>query len=222
MRKPVSTWAVQDLKPPDYVAQMKDDLERARRFSRMLYEIHQPLSEELAGFLDMTGVERLMDIGGGSGVMSFELLKRYPELKATVIDLEYVCTAGREIAEELSLDKRITYHPADFLQDRLPTGFDLVLECDVGVYSEALFRKLRESLNPDGRFVIVDQLAREGSTSPPKRIFQPGYAFLASLSNPNFSRTTVTDVADLLTKVGFHLLSEDAISDDMIILQARR
>jgi SAM-dependent methyltransferase len=222
MRKQASTWAVQDLSQPDYVAQMRDDFERARRFTRMLYEIHQSFSEELARSLDMTGVSRLMDIGGGSGVMSFALLKQHPELTVTVIDLDNVCTAGREIAREISLEMRITYCPGDFVHDELPKGFDMVLECDVGVYSEALFRKLRESLNPDGRIVIVDQLAREGSASPPKRSFQPGYAFLASLGNPDFSPTTVTDVTDQLTRAGFHLISEDTASDDMIIIQARK
>ena len=46
----------------------------------------------------------------------------------------------------------------------------MVLECDVNVYSEALFRKVWAALNPEGRFVIVDQLAPERGVAPPSRL----------------------------------------------------
>ena len=118
---------------------MKRDPELARRFTRMLYEIHQPLAEALVEFLDLEGVERLLDVGGGSGVVSLALLRRHPGLRATVADIDNVCLAGREIADQTSQAERITYHATDFVEDELPTGFDLVLECDVNVFGERLF-----------------------------------------------------------------------------------
>jgi tRNA1(Val) A37 N6-methylase TrmN6 len=64
----------------------------------MLFEVHQPLARtvsELVGELrDMTRVQHLMDLGGGSGVVSMALLRKYPALRATVVDLENVCVAG--------------------------------------------------------------------------------------------------------------------------------
>jgi len=58
------------------------------------------------------------------------------------VDVEYGCQAGWEIAEENKLEERITYLDANFLQDGLPTGFDMVLLCDVGLFSEILFRRI--------------------------------------------------------------------------------
>ena len=63
--KPISTWKVQNLTPPDYFKQIQEDPDYAARFTRMLYEIHIPLAEQLANMLDMRGVNRLMDLGGG-------------------------------------------------------------------------------------------------------------------------------------------------------------
>ena len=133
IREPGSAWEALGLKAPAY-AQMAEDAERARRFTRMLYELHQPLADELAEFLDLNGVDRLMDLGGGSGVMSLALVRRNPHLTAVVLDIASVCTAGGEIADEHALGDRIAYHAADFLREELPAGFDMVLECDVGVY----------------------------------------------------------------------------------------
>ena len=68
--KPISTWEAQNLTPPDYFKQILEDPDYAAHFTRMLYEIHVPLAEQLANILDMQGVKRLMDLGGGSGVVT--------------------------------------------------------------------------------------------------------------------------------------------------------
>lgn len=205
LRDPGSAWDTLGLEARMYLAEMEKDPEVARRFTRMLYEIHQPLAEELAGWLDLSGVQRLLDLGGGSGVISLALLRHHPEVSATVVDLANVCDVGREIAAERSLDERITYHPANFLHDELPTGFDLALECDVNVYSEALFRKVRSSLRSGGRFVIIDEFAPSEQIAPPSRLH---WALEGSMIDPEFSFPTTTAVKDLLENAGFQILSE--------------
>jgi SAM-dependent methyltransferase len=208
LREPDSAWETLRLTPRMYLAEMEQDPEVARRFTRMLYEIHLPLAEELAELLDLSGVEKLMDLGGGSGVVSLALLRRYPELNATVVDLTNVCWSGREIAAESSLAERITYHPANFLQDPLPTGFDLALECDVNVYSEPLFRKVRRSLRRGGRFVIVDEFAPTEEVAPPSRLH---WAFEGSMIDPQFSFPTSATVMAFLENAGFQILSEHSL-----------
>jgi predicted O-methyltransferase YrrM len=216
---PESVWTAQGLEPPDYAAQMTKSAERARRFTRMLYEIHRPLAEKLAQTLDMTGVKRLMDLGGGSGVVSLSLLKRHSNLAAVVVDIGNVCDAGREIAAPTTMAERISYHAANFLQDELPTGFDMALECDVGIYTEELFRKVRSCLNPRGRVVIVDWFAQPGrEPSLQSRM----YAFLWSLGAPRFAVTTAAEVGDLLVRVGFHDIAEKTMKDGTVIIRAHK
>jgi len=219
IHEPGSSWAAQGLTHPSYVTQMEESPERARRFTRMLYEIHQPLADELAKSLDMTGVERLMDLGGGSGVVSLALLGRHPHLTAVVVDIANVCVAGREIAVENSMEERLTYHAADFLHDELPSGFGMVLECDVGVHSEELFRKLWGVLNPGGRLVILDILARAEGVAPPSRL---RWAFRGSLGDPDLSIPSVGEVQAQLTQAGFHLVSESVLSSGWLVIEARR
>ena len=205
IRESGSAWRAMGLAPRRYLEDMKREPEVARRFTRMLYEIHQPLAEELASFLDLEGVERLLDLGGGSGVISLALLRRHPTLRATVADIANVCAAGREIADQTSVAERITYHAADFVGDELPAGFDLVLECDVNVFSEELFRKVRTSLRRGGRFVIVDELAPSEEIAPPSRLH---WAFEGSMVDPDYSFATSQDLRELLKEAGFQILSE--------------
>ena len=115
---------------------------------------------------------------------------------------------GREIAAERSLAERITYHPADFLQDEPPHAFDLALECDVSVFSEVLFRKVRDSLSSKGRFVILDEFGPSEAIAPPSRLH---WAFEGSVANPDFSFPTASEVIRMLERAGFHDPSERAL-----------
>ena len=200
--KPMSTWQAWNLTPPDYFQQIQEDLSYAARFTRKLYEIHCSLAEQLANMLDLRGVKMLLDLGGGSGVVSFALLRRQHDLTSVVVDVENVCQAGREIALENKLEKRITYLAADFLQDDLPTGFDMVMLCDVGSFSEILFRRIYDVLNLRGRLVIVDKFAPSRTSAPPSRLSS---AFLDSLKYPSQSVdfTTTEVVQTQLQQAGF-------------------
>jgi SAM-dependent methyltransferase len=230
IHEPGSVWAAQGLAPPDYFAQMIESPERARRFTHILFELHTPLAEALAEFLDVTGADRLMDLGGGSGVMSLALLRRCPNMTAVVVDMANVCAAGREIVREFAespVEERISYHVADFCHDELPSGFDMILECDVGDYSETLLHKIRAALNPGGRLVIVDHFAPARGVAPATPPY-PLWAFLGALDRPDASRPTVAEIKARLAQTGFRRLSEEILpqkgtlrwTKDWVVLEA--
>jgi ubiquinone/menaquinone biosynthesis C-methylase UbiE len=200
-----------------YVQKLIDDPHRARQFTRMLYELHQPLATQLTELLDMTGVHRMLDLGGGSGVVSLALLERYPHLYPVVVDIGNVCIAGREIAMEHEAAGRITYDAADFVHEELPGGFDLVLKCDVFVDGEALFRKLWRGLNRGGRLVIVDHYAPAETVASPALLY---WTFLDSLADPVVELTTADQVRSQLTQAAFHLLSENILPNGWLAIQA--
>ncbi len=219
--EPGSIWAAQGLaEPKDYVEKMRASPARAREFTRMLFEVHQDMANQIVERVDMTGVERMMDLGGGSGVVSMALLRKYPALTSTVVDIENVCAAGREIAEEAGLSDRISYHPADFADGESPAGYDLVLQCDVGVFGVALFQKLWPALRRGGRLILVEHFSPTENYAPPTRV---EWTFLDSLRDPNFSFPTLDQVRAQLVQAGFDVSPEHHTFDNgRIILQARK
>lgn len=219
--QPGSLWTIQGLDEPiNYVDRMRASPERAREFTHMLFEVHQNLANLVAEVLDMTGVERMMDLGGNSGVISMALLRKYPGLTSTVVDIENVCAAGREIAQEQGFSDRITFHPAEFEEDEFPSGFDLVLQCDVGMYSFELLKKLYRSLKPDGRLIFVDHFSPADNLAPLTRL---EWTFLDSLHDPNFKFPTISEVKSLLAQAGFDFSDEhQTLGKGLIVLQARK
>ncbi len=218
---PGSVWEARRHPTPDYVAQMAADPPRAQRFVRMWHEVREPLAEEVAELLDLRSVERVMDLGGGSGVVSLALLARQATLVAVVVDIENVCAAGREIADRTPLRDRIAYHAADILHDDLPSGFDLVIECKVGLYEQALFERVAAALNEGGRFVLVDELPPTSREQPPP-IDHLRYALHNSLRDPDFALPAREQVSRLLQAAGFELISERELESGGRLLETRR
>ena len=227
--KPMSAWEAPNMTPPDYYQQIRASPNYAARFTRMLYEIHIPLAEQLANLIDLQGVTRLMDLGGGSGVVSFALLRKRQDLTSVVLDVESVCHVGREIASENRLEKRTSYVATDLLQDDLPIGFEMGMLCDVGLFNEMLFRKIHGALTMDGRLVVVDKFAPTKTDAPPSRL---SGAFLTSLQYPaqSISFTTVEMVQSQLQKTGFRDFSITLVPHkdnlpwniDWMMLEARK
>jgi SAM-dependent methyltransferase len=209
-------------------ARLASDASAAARFTRMLYEVHQPLARELAGSLDLGGVTRLMDLGGGSGVMSVELARRHPSLAVTVVDVATVCETGRDIVAMLGMSDRISFHAADIVHDPLPGGFDVVLECDVNVYGVELFGRVREALDPGGRYLIVDGLAASPGEAPPSRVH---WAFTRSMVDPGYAPPSLPEVRAMLEAARFSVASErpmeaprtagSRLAEDLIVVDAR-
>jgi cyclopropane fatty-acyl-phospholipid synthase-like methyltransferase len=219
--EPGSIWTAQGLPTPqDYVEKMRESPARAREFTRMLFEVHQNLANQIAELLDLTDVERMMDLGGGSGVVSMALLRKYPALTSTVVDIENVCVAGREIAAEEGFSKRISYHPTEFAKDEFPSGFDLVMQCDVTVFGDELLQKVWKSLKPGGRLIFVGHLSPAENYAPPNRV---EWTFLDSLHDPNVSIPTVYGFKAQLQKTGFDVSDEQhTFGSGWIMLQARK
>jgi SAM-dependent methyltransferase len=106
---------------------------------------------------------RLLDLGGSHGLYSIELCKRYPAMRAEVIDLEKAVLIGKKIAEEHGMSGRVQYRTVDFKKEGLESGYDVVLAFNIihGLTSSeniSLLRKIAAALNSGGILVILDQL----------------------------------------------------------------
>lgn len=157
--------------------------------------------------------------------MSLALLEQHPILRSVVIDIPNVCTIGRKIAEKTSVVNRITFQAIDFIQDDLPTDFDMILQCDAGIYTEWFFRKLYNSLKKDRNLVIVDWWYRglTDSQPAPKSSFQYLLGrFDTFLGNPNIETTTKDQIINLLSKTGYKEISEQNLEDGTIIIRAKK
>lgn len=114
------------------------------------------------------GATRFIDVGGGHGLYTTALCRRYPELSGTIFDFPGAIEAVREdIPAELT--ERVDTRVGDYRTDDLGTGYDLALLFNV-IHAHApgenveLFRRVADALAPGGRIVVLDQWEGSGRT----------------------------------------------------------
>ncbi|NNE42949.1 MAG: hypothetical protein HKN12_01960 [Gemmatimonadetes bacterium] len=147
------------------------DPERARTFTEAMHSISERPAAGLAEVVDFTGVNRLLDVGGGSGALSLAIAGAHPHVECVIWDLEVVCRLAEGYAARAGLADRVTARPGDMFGEPLPEGFDAVL------YSQIfhdwppekdldLARKAFAALPSGGRILVHEKLVDDDGRGP--------------------------------------------------------
>ena len=146
----------------DVFRTMARDPETTRLFTMGMDSAGRYWAECLAKSIDLSRRRLLLDIGGGSGVYSIALAKRYRRLRAIVFDLPGVLAVARERIRGAGLEGRVSTAAGDFFADPWPMGADAILFSAVlhdwsPEVSQALLKKAAGAL-PRGGIVIVREV----------------------------------------------------------------
>lgn len=114
---------------------------------------------------------RLLDVGGGEGVFASAMARAAPELEVAVFDLPAVAARAETAFAAQGLSGRARAFGGDFLNGRLPEGYDLISlvrilhdHDDAGV--RAILGRIREVLAPGGRLLIAEPMSAAPRPDP--------------------------------------------------------
>ena len=136
------------------------DPEMLATFWEAMHAMSTLTGRALGEAFDAGGFRRLLDVGGGSAAFDIVLCQRYPELHATVYDLEFVADIAARNVNDAGLGDRITATPGDFFADAtFPAGHDLHLFSMImhdwdEERDQVLLRKSFDALEPGGRGLV--------------------------------------------------------------------
>ncbi len=136
--------------------------------------MHVYAAEQAGAFveaIDLTGVDTLLDLGGGSGAYAIGFCQRHPRLAATVFDRPEILPITRDYVAAAGLAERIKLMPGDMVADALGGPYDLVWVSNaVHAYGPAkiklIFANVHASLRPGGTMVLRDFIMDESKTTP--------------------------------------------------------
>ncbi len=159
--------------------------------------------------IDLAEIKSVLDIGGGSGAFSMELVSRKPGLEAAVFDLPNVIPITKKFIEKEGYTNRIKTYAGDYTTNDLPRGFDLVFLSAI-IHSnsletnELLVKKCYDALNKNGKIIIQDWIMNNDRTQP-----TPGAVFAINMLVGTESGDCFTEeeVSGMFTKAGFRNIS---------------
>jgi predicted nicotinamide N-methyase len=202
--------SIKRLTTPSYTEAMKRDRRRAEDFTQMLFHFHRKDAEALANYLDLSDRRALLDVGGGSGVMSIALAKKNPHLRGCILDIAPVCQIAAGNIRRARVLSRVATLSGD-IHHSLPAGYDVMMLCDIGPVSKQLLRNAYKSLPVNGLIVLVDRYLRKDGTQPLDRLVEH---FVGS----SFGLATWADMVQLVKSCGFQAVkARNAYRDVWVI-----
>jgi (2Fe-2S) ferredoxin/precorrin-6B methylase 2 len=116
-------------------------------------------------------VQRLLDVGGGSGAYSIAFARANPALQADVFDLATVAPIAVRHIAEAGVGDRVHTRVGDLRTDTFGSGYDLVLLSAIchmlgPAENRDLLRRAFQALGPAGRVVIQDHVMSAEKTTP--------------------------------------------------------
>lgn len=173
---------------------------------------------------DLSGLDRLVDVGAGTGLMAGAALRAVPTLSATLVDRPAMLDRARHEMDEAGLTDRCTFVAADFF-GFVPAGADAYLLSRIlhdwnDVDATRILRICHAAMPPGARLLVVDAVLPRLARDLPGAVRMD----LVMLLLLNARERTEQEFDELLSRAGFQLLRviPTGSPTGLAVLEARR
>lgn len=141
--------------------------EVARVFNDAMGELARQVHAAAVETYDLSGVKRLVDVGGGHGHLMATVLRRYPHLTGVVFDRPHVVPDAAPVLAAAGVADRVNLVGGDF-RTEVPAAdaylLSMVLHTCDDAEARDVLAAVRRAMHPAGRVVVVEALIPEGDT----------------------------------------------------------
>jgi len=184
-------------------------------FSRML----GPAVLEAYDFSSLNG-KTLVDIGGGHGYLLSLILKKYPDIRGVIFDLEHVHVGAQERISETGLAGRCESCGGDFFTS-VPCGDAYIMKHIIHDWNDEKALTILKNCNAAGRgktrVILVEAVLTPGN--------EPHFAKwldLEMLLLPGGRERTQAEFAQLFERAGFTLTQVLQTKSPVCVLEAEK
>jgi len=179
-------------------------------------------ADALKEIVDISGLKKMVDAGGGSGLFSVALCQKYPELHSTILDVKETLDVTQEMLANLPEKNRIDLREGDFLKDSLGEKLDIVLLSDV-IYEEAkakiVLRNAWDSLIQEGVLIIRGYYADPVKSRP---LFGALFAVKHLVDNAQRKIMTISMLEENIKDIGFTIIKVRPLTEHSFVLIGRK
>lgn len=182
------------------------DPQVADTYSDLMAQSLELVAEDTLRSVDLSGIDILMDVGGGSGAFLEMVGRAYPNLNLTLFDLPQVAPAAKPRFARAGMVARSEIKCGSFKDDPIPRGADAISLVRVLYdHSDAtvatLLEKCFTALPAGGRLIITEPMS--GGNNPDRA--GDVYFALYTLAMQTGKTRSVDEIKALCIAAGFEI-----------------
>jgi SAM-dependent methyltransferase len=182
------------------------DKERRESFLKGMFNMGMAIAPGLSKALDLSGCQRLLDLGGGPGTFAIHFCLANPGLRATVYDLPTTRPFAEKTIEKFQVGDRINFIPGDYVQDEFSfaNAYDAawlshILHGEGPDQAEKIIGKAVAALKP-GSSIFIHEFILDNTKDGP--LFPALFSINMYLGTPEGRSYSETELSDMLRARG--------------------
>lgn len=178
------------------------------------------VSEAVVQAYDFSGLETIVDVGGGHGTLLSAILRRHTHLKGVLFDLPHVVDGARALIASAGLADRCEIRGGDFFTE-VPVGGDayilsfVIHDWDRG-RAVAILKRCRQVMSTTGRLLLVEAVIPPGNEPHFGKILD-----FVMLTAAGGQERTQEEYRGLLQEAGFRLNTVVTTASPLSVIEGR-
>ncbi|MDD4843256.1 MAG: class I SAM-dependent methyltransferase [Anaerotignum sp.] len=170
------------------------------------------LSNLVSALPEFSSFKKMLDLGGGPGLICLAIVNKHPELKAAIFDTAEVGKVAMESVKEYGLENRVEVLTGDYMKDSIGSDYDFILA--IGTLNfvkhdlDGVVRKIYDALRPNGVFMCISDGLTCEDTSPKNMVI----SWLPSVLKGFDFQLRQGEVSDAALRNGFRSVYKQTIS----------
>ncbi len=155
----------------DLYHRLHENPELEKVFYRYMHSWSEISNRRLLENIDFGLFNKVLDMGGGTGVNAIALARKFPQLNIEIFEIPPTVPITQDTIDSAELSDRVTVFGGDFFADEYPTGHDCVLFSHQLVIwtpeqNVDLLRRAYDSLPDGGSVVIFNSMSDDAGDGP--------------------------------------------------------
>jgi orsellinic acid C2-O-methyltransferase len=202
---------------------LEQDPEWAAIFNQAMVDITRLVVPGVVRGYDFSGMNRIVDVGGGYGELLAAILKANPAAHGVLFDLPHAIDNGKRHLENAGLAQRCSFVTGTFFES-VPNGADgYVLKSIIHDWNDErgqlILENCRQAMAPGARLLLVERVMPERLDASPAHqlIVRSDLNMLVALAA---QERTEAEFRHLLSAAGFHVTHIEPVGFTFSIIEA--
>ena len=197
--------AAQKVVGMDIFEYLEKNPDRNKIYNEAMTNSSLMLSYAILSEYNFSNVNKIIDIGGGQGMLVSMILHKYHKIKGAIFDLPHVVDGAKEITSQYKVNDRLETIPGNFFEN-IPEGADMYfLKSIIHNLSDDqcidLLKRIKAILPDNGKILIFEPIVENNN----RYSFAKLYDIQMLVSRNGGKERTNTEFYDLVNKSGMQL-----------------
>ncbi|QDT29192.1 methyltransferase [Gimesia panareensis] len=199
----------------EYLSQHPD---KGQIFDKAMTGIHGRETDEILQAYDFSGIETLVDVGGGNGSNLIHILQKYPDMQGILFDLPHVVERAQPHIEQAGVDDRCEMVGGNFFESvpaNADTWFMRHIIHDWDDEKSLTILKNCHAVMPEGSKLLIVESVIPAGNDP----FAGKFLDLVMLMIPGGKERTTDEYRALFDQAGFELVRIIPTESELSIIE---